>query len=63
MKQIIVSSVITNESELLQYDAKKILTQLLEVSEENVFPFPEGKVVGIRLLAEVRNARDRDVII
>jgi len=56
MKRIVVSSIITNESELLQYDAKKILAQLLEVSEENIFPFPEGKEVGINLLAEIRDA-------
>jgi len=50
-KNVSVNKTIKEESDLLQLDVKKILVQLLNVSEENLFPIPEEKEVSIVILA------------
>jgi hypothetical protein len=62
MKKIILSSVIKNDSDLLQFDARKIVRQALNMPENAVFQLPEGVEVGILMSAEVRNARESGVI-
>ena len=57
MKKTIIDGVITNESDLLRFDAKKILSQLLETSEENMYELLKGKQVEMKIIAAVEENR------
>jgi len=47
MERSIKCNLVKDESDLLRFDVKKNLAQLLNVSEENLFPLPEDKEISI----------------
>jgi len=51
IKTITISGFIKDVSDLHQFDAKKIIARLLDVSEENIFPLEEGKKIYMHLTA------------
>ena len=65
MEKIIIQKFVNNESELHQFDAKKVASMVLNVPKEDVFPFliDKGKELAISLSIEVRDSRDRGFII
>ena len=62
MIKITASDLIANEEELSQIELKKIMAQLLNVSEKTLFPLPEGKEFGVHVSVELRNISDRGTI-
>jgi len=65
MEKIIIQKFVNKESDLLQFDARRVASMVLDVPKENVFPFllESEKELAVSLSIEVRNTRDRGVII
>ena len=63
MERIIIQKFVNDETGLHQFDARKVLSRVLNVPVRSVFPLPEGKEAAISLSIGIRDTRDRGILI
>jgi len=62
MESIVVKKIVKEESDLLQFEAKKNLARLLDLPEHAVFPISEKKEITITLSIELRETHHPGII-
>ena len=56
MESIVIRKRVKEESDLLQFDAKKILARLLDSPDQSMFPLSERIEIMISLSIELRHS-------